>query len=305
MTEKKTRVVVIGGGYAGVLAANHLRLNQNIAITMVNPRPSFVERIRLHQLVTGSNDAVVDYATVLGQGITLAVDSVTKIDAAARRVELASGDSLGYDYLIYAVGSAGATPTVPGADEFAYPISEYEHAGLLRTAVAAAAADAPLCVVGAGPTGLETAAELAEEGRRVTLICGSVLGPYLSTRARRAAAKRMTQTRRHRHRRPGRDRHRGAPRCGGSGRRPQGGQRGDDLDRGFRRARPRSPQRPEHRWHRPPADRRDADQRRRPAHRRCRRCVGPVEPAAADELPGGDPARRPGREHGAEPDRRH
>ncbi|MCB0950042.1 MAG: FAD-dependent oxidoreductase [Mycobacterium sp.] len=191
MTGENTRVVVIGGGYAGVLAANRLRLNANIDITVVNPRPSFVERIRLHQLVTGSDDAVVDYATVLGQGITLTVDHVDKIDAATRQVELASGDSLGYDYLIYAVGSTGSTATVPGADEFAYPIAEYEHASRLRAAVQAAAAEAPICVVGAGPTGLETAAELAEEGRRVTLICGSVLGPYLSTGGRRAAVKRM------------------------------------------------------------------------------------------------------------------
>ncbi|MDZ4233917.1 MAG: FAD-dependent oxidoreductase, partial [Dietzia sp.] len=193
MTEKKTHVVVIGGGYAGVLAANHLRLDENINITLVNPRPSFVERIRLHQFVTGSDDAVVEYATILGAGITLNVDSVTKIDAAARRVELASGDSLGYDYLIYAVGSTGATSTVPGAAEFAYPISEYEDAAPLKAAVEAADTDAPTCVVGAGPTGLETAAELAEEGRRVTLVCGSVLGPYLGTRARRAAAKRMAK----------------------------------------------------------------------------------------------------------------
>jgi NADH dehydrogenase len=64
MTEQKTRVIVIGGGYAGVLAANHLRLNDNIDITLVNPRKKFVERIRLHQLVTGSDDAVVDYPEI-------------------------------------------------------------------------------------------------------------------------------------------------------------------------------------------------------------------------------------------------
>lgn len=192
MTAKFTRVLVVGGGYAGVLAANHLRIDERVDITLVNPRASFVERIRLHQFVTGSDDAVVDYAEVLGDGITLVVDSVTRIDAAARRVELASGGTLDYDYLIYAVGSTGATSTVPGAAQFAFPISEYEHGAPLRAAVTAAPFDAPICVVGAGPTGLETAAELAEEGRRVTLVCGSVLGPYLSTQARRAAAKRMT-----------------------------------------------------------------------------------------------------------------
>lgn len=192
MTDK-TRVIVVGGGYAGVLAANHLRLNDAVQITLVNPRPSFVERIRLHQFVTGSDDAVVDYRTVLGSGIELVVDSAQRIDSAGRRVELGSGATLDYDYLIYAVGSTGAALTVPGAADFAYPISDYEHAQRLRAAVAAAAADAPIVVVGAGPTGLETASELAEEGRRVTLVCGNVLGPYLHTSGRRAAAKRLAK----------------------------------------------------------------------------------------------------------------
>ena len=39
MTEQKTRVVVIGGGYAGATAANHLRLRDDVDITLVNPRP--------------------------------------------------------------------------------------------------------------------------------------------------------------------------------------------------------------------------------------------------------------------------
>jgi NADH:quinone reductase (non-electrogenic) len=193
MTERKTRVIVIGGGYAGVLAANHLRLNENVDITLINPREKFVERIRLHQLVTGSDDAVVDYSEVLGDGIHLTVDSVTRIDAPRRRIELAREGELSYDYLIYAIGSHGATPVVPGAAEFAYPISELEHAERLRTALEAAGPNAPISVIGAGPTGLEVAAEFAEEGRCVTLVCGPVLGPYLSVPGRRAAARKLNR----------------------------------------------------------------------------------------------------------------
>ncbi|BBY19773.1 NAD(P)/FAD-dependent oxidoreductase [Mycolicibacterium litorale] len=190
MTEK-INVVVIGGGYAGVIAANHLRVNGDVAVTLVNPRPQFVERIRLHQLVTGSDDAVVEYADVLGADVRLVVDSAHRIDAPAQRVELASGDALDYDYLIYAVGSTGASLTVPGAAEFAYPISEYEHGEALRAAMADVRPGAPITVVGAGPTGIETAAELGEEGHTVTLVCGGVLGPYLSAPARKSVARRM------------------------------------------------------------------------------------------------------------------
>jgi NADH dehydrogenase len=187
----QTQVVVIGGGYAGVLAANHLRINGDIAITLINPRPQFVERIRLHQLVAGSDDAVVDYADVLGADVRLLVDTAEHIDAAARTVTLGSGGTIGYDYLVYAVGSTGAALTVPGAAEFAYPISELEHAESLRAKLAEVQPGAPVVVAGAGPTGIETATELAEEGHAVTLVCGGVLGPYFSARARRSVARHM------------------------------------------------------------------------------------------------------------------
>lgn len=184
-------VVVIGGGYAGVLAADHLRLRADVRITLINPRPSFVERIRLHQLVTGSDDAVVDYGTVLGAGIRLVVDEATSIDAAGRRVTLASGGEVRYDHLVYAVGSRAAAPIVPGAAEFAHPLAEFEDAERLRAVVDGTPRGAPLTVVGAGATGIELAAELAEAGRPVTLV--GVLGPYLSASGRRSVARRLVR----------------------------------------------------------------------------------------------------------------
>ncbi|WP_024802129.1 NAD(P)/FAD-dependent oxidoreductase [Nocardia sp. BMG51109] len=184
-------VVVIGGGYAGVLAANRLMLRDDVSVTLINPRSTFVERIRLHQLVGGSDDAVVEYRDVLHERVGLMVDTVTRIDAAERCVALAGGESVGYDYLVYAVGSGSADPRVPGAAEFAYPIATFEDAQRLRQAVEAVPAAAAVTVVGAGPTGIETAAELAELGRRVTLVCGDVLGPYLHPRGRRSVTKRL------------------------------------------------------------------------------------------------------------------
>ncbi|MFF8845147.1 NAD(P)/FAD-dependent oxidoreductase [Streptomyces sp. NPDC015127] len=190
MTEN-TDVVVIGGGYAGVMAANRLTQRADVTVTLINPRPVFVPRLRLHQLVGGSHDAVVDYREILADGVRLVVDNVTRIDAAGRSVTLAAGGTVGYDYLIYTVGSGSAGSRVPGAAEFAYPIATLEAAQRLRSVLDAMPATAPVTVVGAGPTGIETAAELAEAGRRVTLVCGGVLGPYLHSRARRTAAERL------------------------------------------------------------------------------------------------------------------
>jgi NADH dehydrogenase len=185
-----TKVVVIGGGYSGTMAANHLRMRGDVDITLVNPRPKFVERIRLHQFVAGNYDATVDYGTLLGEGIKLVVDAATRIDTASRTVELASGRTLDYDYVIYAVGSTAVAPaSVPGAAEFAHPVGELEYAQWLRDSLDELHPDAPVTVVGAGLTGTETAAELAEQGRRVTLVCGGALVPSLSAAGRRSVAK--------------------------------------------------------------------------------------------------------------------
>jgi NADH dehydrogenase len=190
---ERTDVVVIGGGYAGALAANRLTQRDDVAVTLINPRPNFVQRIRLHQLVGGSHDAVVDYGEVLADRIRLVVDTVTRIDARKRSVTLATGGTVGYDYLIYAVGSASADRRVPGAAEFAYPIATLETAQRLRRVLDAAPMTAAVTVVGAGPLGIEAAAELAELGRTVTLACGEVLGPYLHPRGRRSVAKRLAK----------------------------------------------------------------------------------------------------------------
>lgn len=190
MTAQRTHIVVIGGGYAGTLAANHLRLRPDVDVTLVNPRPVFVERIRLHQLAAGSGSAAVDYGTLLGKGIRLIVDNAERINAADCQVELTSGDVLDYDYLIYAVGSTGMLPAaVPDAAEFAYPVAEFEHAERLRDALDELHPDAPVTVIGAGLTGIETASELAEQGRRVSLVCGGLLGPSLSRTGRRSVGK--------------------------------------------------------------------------------------------------------------------
>lgn len=190
MTEK-THVIVIGGGYAGVLAANHLLQRGDLEVTLVNARPEFVERIRLHQLAIGTDDAVADYAELLGERVRLVVDKATRIDTAARRLELASGTALDYDYLIYAVGStSGAAP------ESAYRLGELEDARRLAARLQDVPVSAPVVVVGGGLTGIEAASEFASKSggtRPVTLVTGPILGPSLSGPGRRSVARQLAE----------------------------------------------------------------------------------------------------------------
>ena len=50
---------------------------------------------------------------MLGAGVRLLVDTADHIDPTARTVTLGSGAAIGYDYLVYAVGSTGAVASVP------------------------------------------------------------------------------------------------------------------------------------------------------------------------------------------------
>lgn len=104
-------------------------------------------------------------------------------------MQLASGDVVDYDYLLYAVGSTGGVPTsVPGAAEFAYPLSELEQAQRLCERLQDIPMSAPVVVVGGGLTGIEAAGEFAEAGRPVTLIT-DVVGASLGDQARRSVVK--------------------------------------------------------------------------------------------------------------------
>lgn len=66
MTEN-TEVVVIGGGYAGVMAANRMT-RRGVTVTLINPRPAFVERIRLHQRQAVGERGTQARLVHLGQG---------------------------------------------------------------------------------------------------------------------------------------------------------------------------------------------------------------------------------------------
>jgi NADH dehydrogenase FAD-containing subunit len=174
-----TEVLVLGGGYAGVAAANKIAAGSTPAhVTLVNRWPRFVERIRLHQLSAGSlEDVSHDFASVLHPAVNLVVGEVSGIDAEGQTATLAERRAMRFDYLIYTAGSGVAT--VPGGG---YSVANPESAARLRTKLASLAADSSVAVVGGGLTGVETATEIAQQhpSLKVTLSTAGVVTPGLS-----------------------------------------------------------------------------------------------------------------------------
>jgi NADH:ubiquinone reductase (H+-translocating) len=189
-----THVVIIGAGYAGVMAAKRLlRTRSDITVSVVNPRPHFVQRIRLHQMIAAGYDATVSFDSALPPTAHRVFGTVTDIDAAVSRLTLDNGIVLDYDYLVYAVGSRQSPSTIVGAAEHGYSVAEFEDATRLESRLSTLDEKAAICVVGGGLTGIETAAELAEQrSNRITLVTGGIVAPDLSERARSAILRTLT-----------------------------------------------------------------------------------------------------------------
>ncbi|MBW6440343.1 FAD-dependent oxidoreductase [Actinoplanes hulinensis] len=178
-------IAVLGAGYAGLATAQLLAKRIGATVTLVNNRDRFVERMRNHQLASGRQLRHLPLHDLLrGSRIRLIIGQVTRIDTRERQVELAGGvPPIDYDLLVYALGSRADTDAVPGAAQHACSVAVAEQAGRLRDQMRTAGT---VAVVGAGPTGLETATELAETypDRTVRLVSRGPLGEGLSEQGR-------------------------------------------------------------------------------------------------------------------------
>ncbi|WP_369254581.1 NAD(P)/FAD-dependent oxidoreductase [Streptomyces sp. R35] len=192
----KHRIVVLGAGYAGAYVAGNLARRLSPAdteITVVNAEPDFVQRMRLHQLAAGQQIKAPKLADVFaGTGIRLHLARVTAVEPERQLVAVADADGggeLGYDTLVYALGSHGNDHGIHGAAEHAFDIAARPSALRLRERLDSLDRRGEarnVVVVGDGLTGIETATEIAESrpGLSVTLVARGELGARLSAGAR-------------------------------------------------------------------------------------------------------------------------
>ncbi|CAM5662260.1 putative NADH dehydrogenase-like protein YjlD [Streptomyces afghaniensis 772] [Streptomyces afghaniensis] len=192
------RIVVLGAGYTGAIAAGRLarRLHRaDVAITLVNAEPDFVERVRMHQLATGQDLKARPFREMFaGTGVELRLAKVIGVNVDRRTVTVVGEDGPGepeaeeleYDTLVYALGSGWNDQGVPGAAEHAHQIAGRPGALRLRERLARLDAGESVVVVGGGLTGLEAATEIAEArpDLDVALAARGELGDWLSPKGR-------------------------------------------------------------------------------------------------------------------------
>ncbi|HEX6443639.1 MAG TPA: FAD-dependent oxidoreductase [Streptosporangiales bacterium] len=187
-------VLVLGAGYAGLVAAKRLARQvhaDEVTVTLVTAFPDFVERPRLHQVATGQRIRPVPVAGFLaGTGVRLVVASVTDIDLAGRTVAAVRDgepEVIPYDTLVYALGSNIDVARVPGVAAHAHSLVGRDAADRVQVRLhEVAEREGRVVVCGGGLTGIEIATEVAEysPALRVTLVSGSEPGAWLSGKAR-------------------------------------------------------------------------------------------------------------------------
>ncbi len=113
------RLVILGGGTAGTMAANKLRrrLAADWSITVVDQDDTHLYQPGLLLLpfgVYGPNELVKPRRHYLRRGVDLVTARVDRVDADADKVLLADGQELGYDYLVIATGTSPRPDQTPG-----------------------------------------------------------------------------------------------------------------------------------------------------------------------------------------------
>jgi NADH dehydrogenase len=199
------QIVIIGAGYAGMAATTGLvrrvRKRDDVHITVVNPQARFTERLRLHQTASGQSLADLEIPEMLaGTGVEFVQGWVTGIDADAQTVRVDDEQTLRYDTLVYALGSVADTAVVPGVDEFAYTLNSAVDAELLAEQLNRLQGGT-VAVAGGGLTGIESAAEIAEQHPELDIVLmsrqepGSMMGAKARTRLHAGLARLGVQAR--------------------------------------------------------------------------------------------------------------
>ena len=166
-------VVVIGGGYAGLTAAARIgETASGVSLTLIDTKPEFVERIRLHEMAGGSTPRALPYEDFMTARHGRFVQAkVMSIDPGRRRVLIETdhkGQSeVAYDTLIYAPGSYTDRQTVPGADRHAVCLDMADgsaalYARLTGLARTGARTGGTVLIAGGGLTAIEAACEFGE-----------------------------------------------------------------------------------------------------------------------------------------------
>lgn len=177
---KSIKVVIVGGGFAGVKAALLLSSHQNINVTLISSVPDFSYYPQLYHSATGGimAESAIPLTDLLGgKSVELVSDTITGFDQGKKEVIGATKKTYVYDRLILAMGAVTNYFGIQGLEDFSYDIKSPAGADrfkrhLHKQLIEDKKPDTNYVVVGGGPTGVELSAALGDYLHRITKLHG-------------------------------------------------------------------------------------------------------------------------------------
>ncbi|WP_244871636.1 NAD(P)/FAD-dependent oxidoreductase [Catellatospora sp. TT07R-123] len=173
------RVVIVGGGFAGVACAKRLANESGVRVDLIDRAGYHQFQPLLYQVATAeltSEDIRFDLCRLFrdSPNVTVRKAVVAAVDPQARTVTLDDGQVLAADHLVLAAGAQPNFFNTPGAAEHAFPLYSVDDAQAVRGRILTILEDVKqrpelveqgalnFVIVGGGPTGVETAGALGE-----------------------------------------------------------------------------------------------------------------------------------------------
>ena len=180
---RNPHVVIVGGGFGGLSVVKALA-KAPLNITLIDRTNHHLFQPLLYQVATAilaPSNAAFALRGVLKRhsNVDVKLGEVVSVDLKTRTVETAEGQKYQGDYLVLAAGSQANFFGTPGADQHTYPLYSLRDAELLRSRLIAVLESADrdpsliakgalnFVIVGAGPTGAETAGTLGDMTQRL------------------------------------------------------------------------------------------------------------------------------------------
>lgn len=165
---QKQKIVIVGGGFAGVKVALELADDQRFAITLVSDQDYFRYYPALYHTATGAPrrvSAIPISELLAGQRVSFVRARALKLDRQNKQISTKGAGKLSFDKLILAMGMTTNYFGIPGLDKYSYGIKSIDEvdrfkAHLHRQLQQTGQTDLHYLVVGGGPTGVELAAML-------------------------------------------------------------------------------------------------------------------------------------------------
>lgn len=179
-TSAKRRILIVGGGFAGVRVARQLARRRDLQITLVSQDTYFAYYPQLYHAATGGSRSGVSIPLIEllgGSKIRIVQDKAMALDTKSCTLIGTSGTIYYYDELVLALGSITNYFGIAGLKNFAYDIKTIAGAEAFKEhlhheLVERHKPEIHYIIIGGGATGVELSAALGEYLRRIIKLHG-------------------------------------------------------------------------------------------------------------------------------------